>query len=249
MAERGIVSSAEWHEDLRLRQYLEKEGLIEYADGKWCIGDGRPRSEIRDDDAAIPTDMSYHSTQDSVLEHLFRPDTGQRALASPILQDDESLAETESSYSDVSMEITPPESPQTELLHKLMTAFSTLFHKNLQHIASAILAVQQYKDGNGNSIKSASSTGGSRAGEAPSSNGASGKRKRAGQEDDDNDELGGDANGGNKSRRTKPTGSDAPTIKFACLFYKRNPVRYKTSRSCPGPGWDSVHRLKLVQRT
>lgn len=32
--------------------------------------------------------------------------------------------------------------------------------------------------------------------------------------------------------------------KFACPFFKRNPEKYKRYRSCPGPGWDTVHRLK-----
>jgi hypothetical protein len=32
--------------------------------------------------------------------------------------------------------------------------------------------------------------------------------------------------------------------KFACPFFKRHPEKYKSYRSCPGPGWDTVHRLK-----
>jgi hypothetical protein len=32
--------------------------------------------------------------------------------------------------------------------------------------------------------------------------------------------------------------------KFACPFYKRDPEKYQISRGCPGPGWESVHRLK-----
>jgi len=32
--------------------------------------------------------------------------------------------------------------------------------------------------------------------------------------------------------------------KFACPFFKRQPEKYKSYRSCPGPGWDTVHRLK-----
>ena len=32
--------------------------------------------------------------------------------------------------------------------------------------------------------------------------------------------------------------------KLACPFFKRDPERYKNKRSCPGPGWPTVHRLK-----
>jgi hypothetical protein len=34
--------------------------------------------------------------------------------------------------------------------------------------------------------------------------------------------------------------------KLACPFYKNNPAKYEDWRSCPGPGWDSVHRIKYV---
>jgi hypothetical protein len=34
--------------------------------------------------------------------------------------------------------------------------------------------------------------------------------------------------------------------KLACPFYKRDPEKYSQNRSCVGPGWDSVHRLKQV---
>ena len=43
-----------------------------------------------------------------------------------------------------------------------------------------------------------------------------------------------------KKTRTK----ENETKLFACPFFKRNPHRYKRCRSCPGPGWVSVHRLK-----
>ncbi|OCK79198.1 hypothetical protein K432DRAFT_355440 [Lepidopterella palustris CBS 459.81] len=32
--------------------------------------------------------------------------------------------------------------------------------------------------------------------------------------------------------------------KLACPYFKRNPRKYQKFRSCPGPGWDTVHRLK-----
>ncbi|KAG4258878.1 hypothetical protein FPRO03_13344 [Fusarium proliferatum] len=32
--------------------------------------------------------------------------------------------------------------------------------------------------------------------------------------------------------------------RFACPFYKHDPERYKTERTCPGPGWDTVLLVK-----
>ena len=35
--------------------------------------------------------------------------------------------------------------------------------------------------------------------------------------------------------------------KLACPYYLRDPENYCNQRSCPGPGWNDVHRLKYVQ--
>jgi hypothetical protein len=32
--------------------------------------------------------------------------------------------------------------------------------------------------------------------------------------------------------------------KFACPYFQRNPKKYRKWTSCPGPGWDEVHRVK-----
>lgn len=34
--------------------------------------------------------------------------------------------------------------------------------------------------------------------------------------------------------------------KFACPYFKRNPQKYLTRRSCVGPGWDEVRRVKYA---
>jgi hypothetical protein len=35
---------------------------------------------------------------------------------------------------------------------------------------------------------------------------------------------------------------------LACPYFKHNPKKYQTWRTCIGPGWDSVSRLKCVSR-
>ncbi|KAK0725905.1 hypothetical protein B0H67DRAFT_143264 [Lasiosphaeris hirsuta] len=52
-------------------------------------------------------------------------------------------------------------------------------------------------------------------------------------EDDDADPT-----GANKKAKSK----DAP--RFACPYFKYNPIMYKTAQNCPGPGWQDVHRVK-----
>jgi hypothetical protein len=47
-----------------------------------------------------------------------------------------------------------------------------------------------------------------------------------------------------KSVDKKRSKTTSTTPRFACPFYKHDPERYETSRSCCGPGWETVHRVK-----
>lgn len=35
-----------------------------------------------------------------------------------------------------------------------------------------------------------------------------------------------------------------PDPRFACPYYKHDPVKYRAHRTCPGPGFENVHRVK-----
>ncbi|RMZ67253.1 Nicotinate-nucleotide diphosphorylase [Pyrenophora seminiperda CCB06] len=58
-------------------------------------------------------------------------------------------------------------------------------------------------------------------------------------EDDDED-------GPNKRRRGSGTSIDGSETgaRFACPYYKHDPDGYRNRRTCPGPGWATVHRMK-----
>ncbi|KAM0349754.1 hypothetical protein ACHAPU_003585 [Fusarium lateritium] len=47
-----------------------------------------------------------------------------------------------------------------------------------------------------------------------------------------------------KPRDKKRSKKASSSPRFACPFYNHDPERYETSRSCCGPGWESVHRVK-----
>ncbi len=64
-------------------------------------------------------------------------------------------------------------------------------------------------------------------------------RKRLPEEDDGDDE----GDGGRKRLRPQ-NDTDEPPMRLACPYFKNNPRRYRLSRSCPGPGWGTVHRVK-----
>lgn len=69
--------------------------------------------------------------------------------------------------------------------------------------------------------------------------GLDGSDSPAGGGNDDDGEPG-------KRRKIREPSDHSPgkNHKFACPFFKRHPEKYKSYRSCPGPGWDTVHRLK-----
>lgn len=48
-----------------------------------------------------------------------------------------------------------------------------------------------------------------------------------------------------RRRGSATTNEESETgAKFACPFYKHEPDRYRSRRTCPGPGWPTVHRMK-----
>lgn len=61
--------------------------------------------------------------------------------------------------------------------------------------------------------------------------------------EDDGDE--GDDNRSRKDRNKKAKMiNDDTRLRFACPYYKHDPQRFKDHRTCLGPGWPDVHRVK-----
>ena len=62
-----------------------------------------------------------------------------------------------------------------------------------------------------------------------------------------------DGDGRRKKAKRGPvdtaTPGDGGGKKFACPYFKRNPKKYRNWTSCPGPGWDEVHRVKSACQT
>ncbi|KAK3349258.1 S-adenosyl-L-methionine-dependent methyltransferase [Lasiosphaeria hispida] len=61
-----------------------------------------------------------------------------------------------------------------------------------------------------------------------------------GGEDDNN----GDIDDRRRKRPRLSSSSSGETKRLACPYYKRNPRKYGKWTSCPGPGWDEIHRVK-----
>ncbi|KAH7399881.1 hypothetical protein BKA64DRAFT_467995 [Cadophora sp. MPI-SDFR-AT-0126] len=74
----------------------------------------------------------------------------------------------------------------------------------------------------------------------------SGKRKERHEDDSGSSNEGGDDDGSGGSKRTRMDGPslDVSPRKFACPYFRQNPIKHTKFRSCAGPGFDSIHRVK-----
>jgi len=67
--------------------------------------------------------------------------------------------------------------------------------------------------------------------------------------DHDDDAVASDHDGRRKKPKRVPADkamAGGEGKKFACPYFKRNRKKYSKWTSCPGPGWDEVHRVKYV---
>jgi hypothetical protein len=70
------------------------------------------------------------------------------------------------------------------------------------------------------------------------------KRGREPEEDEDVVGCSGGVVGEAKRKKVNPRASGAK--KLACPFSRHDPGKYKSVKTCCGPGWDTVHRVKYV---
>ncbi|KAK1772731.1 hypothetical protein QBC33DRAFT_464203, partial [Phialemonium atrogriseum] len=142
----------------------------------------------------------------------------------------------------------PPTSPEPDWPHESalerkkrelvdigMAVFNEAFHATLAQLEFG------HDSGNG--------SGSHQPGKPSTSKGKSGnqqplggqKRQLIDSDDDGADDLGdgnfGDRNGNKRAKKTAER-------RFACPYFKHNPDRYRNERTCCGPGWTTVHRLK-----
>ncbi|OTB16406.1 hypothetical protein K445DRAFT_366364 [Daldinia sp. EC12] len=132
-----------------------------------------------------------------------------------------------------------------EAVNIVMAKFNRWFDKKL-----AIMSwlVRNAYEASGASGGSAGSSKGTDSGNGSSGQGQSSRstrtKRRLGGDDQDNSSAGGnedDPDRGGSKRAKKDVESER---KFACPFYKNDPKAHRKHRSCAGPGWTSLHRLK-----
>jgi hypothetical protein len=128
------------------------------------------------------------------------------------------------------------------LLDRLMHYFHSILASNPSHLRTHGAHDSPSTHGSGSSTVGHRTQASSTQRDRASRQLGEGDRKRL-QEDDDGDDEG---DGGSRKKprhKTQSSDEDAP-MRLACPFFKKNPRRFRTSRSCPGPGWATVHRVK-----
>lgn len=70
------------------------------------------------------------------------------------------------------------------------------------------------------------------------------KRSRAEKQHESDGEDGDEGDEERPRKRVRIRQGDPSRTLFACPYFKRNRRKYQQWRSCPGPGWATVHRVK-----
>lgn len=128
------------------------------------------------------------------------------------------------------------------LLDRLMDYFFSILPSRTQacHRDGTDSQHQPSDRGSNASISDLDST---RASDSPNPGPTRGRQHSKRPADRDND--GDDERENKRQLKQSPEGPDGiPMRRFACPYFKRNPRRYQEERSCTGPGWKSVHRMK-----
>jgi hypothetical protein len=70
-----------------------------------------------------------------------------------------------------------------------------------------------------------------------------GEKRARRMDEDDGDEEDRKDKRNNNNKRVDPS-SDSQRLRLACPYFKRNPASCAGIRTCTGPGWPSIHRVK-----
>lgn len=124
-----------------------------------------------------------------------------------------------------------------EIIDKLMALIEERLEEKLEPF-------EEPCDGEGCSSRSHGSSSG-KVGN-PSKRQSIGQKRQLQRDDNDGNESdhddGSRRNRNNKRPKTVPDDSKPP--KYACPYYKYDPGRFGQVKTCCGPGWDKLHRVK-----
>jgi hypothetical protein len=105
------------------------------------------------------------------------------------------------------------------------------------------------EDGNNTpaqSSRSSKATGSTSSGQDSKGNSSRRQKRSRSQSDSEDESYDGQHPGGEDGdKKSRPLLKRAKAMrKFACPYFKHDPIRYGGKAGCLGPGWPSAHRMK-----
>jgi hypothetical protein len=210
-------------------------------------------SEYKSDfvDVELPNDDSRSSSETNVKGSVSSDDnTDSFEDSSATDSEYSSLDSGTSEVSAVSLQSNSPYDLGEQVVDRLMRCFCAWWYKFLRQVPlegqrSAIFTSLGTTSSD-DSKSSSSHRSTDRRSQSTYTN-DSGQGKHHGGSDSGDDDAQDDKDDERPSkRRRKLKGDGIEANRLACPFFKRNPQKYQSHKMCPGPGWDTVARLKCV---
>jgi hypothetical protein len=216
------------------------------------ISDAAPQELPQKSEAETLADTSHNSEYNVALFQVIGHDKGECETAVSLCDEgtiDDDSTETEAYSDSVSQASSWPGTPNTaeraEILspifeiyrRRIVDRLMSEFHSLLGHSSSFRNCVASSKSPSSQTPPSSSPAGSSS--QKPQGT----KRQRDGEGSEPPDDR---EDGGQRRQRPKLTspGGTLTSRKFACPYYRRNASKHQNYRSCAGPGWNSVRRVK-----
>lgn len=241
---REIASPRSPNRTLVPKNNLERTSTSDSAQPQ-PTGDAEERGQDRKGSSASTRGQTTHHSRvtdiSSTPLNVSQP-SNQKRQAAETTKSDVKLSATSAAYLDYHI--------NQNLRHRKRRIVESLMDTIVECIEKKLDTLEEDREGTGTGTgfsHSRSSSGGFGSGNSMRPQAAGQKRQHRrddGDEDNSNDD--GDDDGSRKNHYKKKTKKicDDTRPKFACPFYKFDPQKFKGHRTCLGPGWTEVHRVK-----
>ncbi|KAK9774402.1 hypothetical protein AB5N19_06753 [Seiridium cardinale] len=195
------------------------------------------RRQIQSDDVDLDQRKNNSHEQDVSDTEFKEESCVSSAVLSPSLVSPQS--DSESNSSDGEPRLFTRQEQKFFLLERLMEHFFELFSScGSPGLVTTMASGGTDGTGRNASLNSSPNTPGIQGSSVPNNaSGAGGKRSY------DEEEDGGDEK--RPAKRVRATGGKTMMHRrLACPYFKKDPECFQLGRSCSGPGWDTVHRIK-----
>jgi hypothetical protein len=198
----------------------------------------------------VPSDTLLPSDTDMRAEGQYlRESSATASTCSSVGDRDIDTEDDESTVNDCSEAGAPIPYSHLECVPQGLQAFAKEVAQTVMHDIRILVKAEDYIRSYTGDSSSSPTSGISELQTAPLlSTSASNISKRSIGDHSPNEDQGDDDNSRKQPRKLTGPSLDRTQSRFACPFFKRNPEVNRKWRSCAGPGWATVHRVKCVFR-